>query len=240
MARFGLKESLRAYAVLMAYLVAIKLVILTIGTEAAGFRSPSQAAVFGWLAILSFTVVGGIAVWVDHKVGLRGVWPPEVPLRDRLLIPVALGVLLGAVSIGVDQVTHWTQVSAEQMGIPSIHIAFPASLLIYPGGAIIVNVLYYLVPITLVVGLVSLATSSPRARTTAFWVAGVLAAAIEPATQGSSNGIGPSLVVVFFAQDYLFNLAQVWMFWRAGFGASVALRVSMYLIWHVLYGFLQQ
>ena len=28
--------------------------------------------------------------------------------------------------------------------------------------------------------------------------------------------------------------------WRAGFGASVVLRVAMYLIWHVLYGVLQQ
>jgi len=240
MARFGWKGSLRAYAVLMAYLVAIKLVILAIGTEAAGFRSPSQAAVFGWLAILIFSVVGAIAVGVDHRVGLRPVWPSDVSLRDRLFVPSVLGVLLGGISIAVDQVTHWTQVSAEAMGIPSIHIAFPASLLIYPGGAIIVNVLYYLVPITLVVGLVSLVVPADRSRKVAFWVAGVLAAAIEPATQGSSNGIGPSLVVVFFAQDYLFNLAQVWMFWRAGFGASVVLRVAMYLIWHVLYGVLQQ
>lgn len=240
MARLGPTGSLRAYAVLMAYLVAIKVVILLIGTEAAGFRSPSQAAVFGWPSILLLTAVGAGAVWVAHKVGLPPTWPSDLPLRDRLVAPAALGVLLGALSIGIDQLTHWTQISAEQMGIPSIHIPFPASLLIYPGGAIIVNVLYYLVPITLVVGLVSLVVPARRSLKPAFWVAGVLAAAIEPATQGSSNGLGPTLVAVFFAQDYLFNLTQVWMFWRAGFGASVVLRVAMYLIWHVLYGVLQQ
>ena len=46
-------------------------------------------------------------------------------------------------------------VAARGHDLPSIHIPFPASLLIYPGGAIIVCVLYYLVPIPLLTWLLS-------------------------------------------------------------------------------------
>jgi len=36
--------------------------------------------------------------------------------------------------------------------------------------------------------------------------------------------------------DYALNLAQVSLFRRGGFFATVLLRVSFYLIWHVVWG----
>jgi hypothetical protein len=237
--RSDLARSLRVYLFMMLYLVAVKLVITVVGPSVAGFRSPSQAAVFGWPAIGILTAVGLLAVWGGHRVGMVGVWPAEVPLRDRASLPIVLGLGLGAVSVGVDLLTGWTKISAEKMGIPSIHIPFPGSLLIYPGGAVIVNVLYYLVPITLVYGLGTLLVRSPRGRTWLFWTVGALAALIEPVTQQSGNGVTAGLAGVFITQDYVFNLAQVATFRRAGFAASVVLRVSMYLVWHILYGLFQ-
>ena len=179
----NLARSLRVYLLMMLYLVAVKMVITVVGPSVAGFRSPSQAAVFGWPAIGILTPVGLAAVWGCHRVGLLGVWPAEVSLRDRVTVPVMIGLALGTISVGVDLLTGWTKVSAAKMGIPSIHIPFPGSLLIYPGGAVIVDVIYYLVPIALVYGLGSLAIRSPRGRTVLFWTVGALAAAIEPITQ---------------------------------------------------------
>jgi len=237
--RADLGRSLRVYLLMISYLVAVKLVIMVVGPSVAGFRSPSQAAVFGWPAIGIFTVVGLAAVWGCHQVGLLGVWPREIPLRDRVTIPVVLGLALGALSIGIDLITGWTKVSAAKMGVPSIHIPFPGSLLIYPGAAVIVAVIYYLVPIALLYGLGTLVIRSTRGRTWLFWIVGVLAAAVEPVTQQSGNGATAGLAVVFVTQDYVFNLAQVATFRRAGFGATVLLRVAMYLVWHVLYGLFQ-
>ncbi|HEY3119359.1 MAG TPA: hypothetical protein VGL15_01960 [Vicinamibacteria bacterium] len=39
-----------------------------------------------------------------------------------------------------------------------------------------------------------------------------------------------------FAQDHALNLVQAWVFRRAGFLASILVRVAFYLIWHVLWG----
>ena len=51
--------------------------------------------------------------------------------------------------------------------------------------------------------------------------------------------MSPGLAVVFITQDYVFNLAQVATFRRAGFAATVLLRVAMYLVWHIPYGLAQ-
>lgn len=237
--RAELARSIRVYLAMMGFLVAVKLVIVAVGPSVAGFRSPAQAAVFGWPAIAILTVAGLAAVWGCHRAGLRGVWPRDVRLRYRLTIPIGLGLALGALAVVVDLLTGWTKVSAAKLHVPSIHIAFPGSLLIYPGAAIIVNTIYYLVPIALLFGLGSLVIRSARGRTWLFWIVGLAAALVEPVTQGDANGVSAGLAVVFVTQDYAFNVAQVAVFRRAGFGASVALRVAMYLVWHVLYGLFQ-
>jgi hypothetical protein len=232
----SLKRSYLAGLVLFGYLLLVR-VVLIVATSSGGFRSPSQTAVFSWPALGILLVLGAGAIWLNHWVGLKGLWDPEVPLSQRLLQPIGLGLAFGALSVLVDFLTGWAAASAAKMGVPSIHIPWPSSLLIYPGGAIIVNTIYYLIPIPLTLALLRLILRKPGPPSpVAFWIAGTIAALIEPSTQVSALPGHALLPYAFFAQDFLVNLAQVWSYRRAGWVSSVILRVAFYLVWHVLWG----
>ena len=223
------------YLLLMAYLVLVKLAITFVPDA---FRSTAQAAVFAWPMIGVLTVLGLGGLWLARRVGLPGFWNPDLPASRKWLLPVLLGVGFGALAIGVDVATGWTDVIERKLGIPSIHIDFPASLLIYPGGAIIVNVIYYLIPIPLLVWLVSGVILRGRFREQVYWSVAAIAAAIEPLTQDLSYPGPVWVMLLVLLSDYALNFAQVALFRRGGFFATVLLRVSFYLIWHVAWGLL--
>jgi len=219
----------------MAYLVLVKLAITFVPDA---FRSTAQAAVFAWPMIAILTVLGLGGLWLARRIGLPGFWNPDLPASRKWLLPVLLGVAFGALAIGVDVATGWTDVIERKLGVPSIHIDFPASLLIYPGGAIIVNVIYYLIPIPLLVWLVSGVILRGRFREQVYWSVAAMAAAIEPLTQDLSYPGPVWVMLLVLLSDYTLNFAQAALFRRGGFFATVLLRVSFYLIWHVAWGLL--
>jgi len=217
----------------MVYLVLVKLAITFVPDA---FRSTAQAAVFAWPMIGALTVLGLGGLWLARRCGLPGFWNPGLPASRKWLPPVLLGVGFGLLAIGIDVLTGWTDAIERKLGIPSIHIDFPASLLIYPGGAVIVNVIYYLIPIPLLLWLVSSVLLRGRFREPVFWTVAAAVAAIEPLTQDLSEP-GPAWVVLLvLLSDYALNFAQAALFRRGGFLATVLLRVSFYLIWHVAWG----
>jgi len=228
-------RSVAAFLAIMAGLVAIKLIVDRYFITA--FVSPTQAAVFSWVVLICLTVLGLIGVWFASRTGFPETWDPGIPLRERLLLPIVAGLVLGGIALIVDHTTGWSALAATQMRIKTIQIAFPGSLFIYPGGAVIVNIIYYLVPLPLLLWLVTLATRGRYARE-AFWVLGTLVALIEPLSQDLAWKGHPGILLATFSQDFALNAAQVVAFRRAGFGASVALRVTFYLMWHVLWGVL--
>jgi hypothetical protein len=153
-------------------------------------------------------------------------WDRRTSLVWRVWLPIVFGLVLGVVAILVDRATHWTTLAAEAMKLPSIHIDAPASYLIYPGGAIIVSILYFalLVPLFLWIF-----------RGRGFWVIAALVALIEPCTQDLHMTGGLAMTVAVFAEDYALNLGQVSLFKRAGFVAAVLLRIVFYVVWHMVW-----
>ena len=242
-ARPNVPRSASAFLVIMAGLVFIKLLVERFTPT--DFASPSQANVFAWWFIAALTAVGLIGVWFASRTGVPETWDPSLPLRDRLWIPAVLGIAFGIVALAVDAGTGWTAIAAEQMHLRTIHIAWPGSLLIYPGGAVIVNVIYYLMlipPLTWLFSWTPVLFSGDRSRRTAvtiaraFGVAAILAALIEPVTQDLGLPGHPGIMAAVFAEDLALNLALVATFRRAGFGATVVLRVVFYLVWHIARG----
>ncbi len=225
--------SARGYLLLMAYLVLVKLAITFVPDA---FRSTAQAAVFAWPMIGVLTVLGLGGLWLARRCGLPGFWNADLPAFRKWLLPVLLGVGLGILAIGVDVLTGWTDAVERRLGIPSIHIDFPASLLIYPGGAVIVNVIYYLIPIPLLLWLVSGVLLRGRFCEPVFWMVAAAVAAIEPLTQDLSDPGPVWVMLLVLLSDYALNFAQAALFRRGGFFATVLLRVSFYLIWHVVWG----
>lgn len=233
--RQSLRISLWVYAGLMAYLASVK-VVLTFFP--AVFRSPSQAKVFAWPAIAIFTGVGLLGVYLADRTGFPAAWGGEISLRRRLLAPTLWGVGLGVLAIVTDLVTGWTQIAAKQMNLPSIHIAWPSSLLIYPGGAIIVEVIYRLFLIPALLWLISSAILRGRAQDRIFWILAVLTSLLEPLSQdlaGLLHGPGQAASAIVFVEDFALNFVQASAFRRLGFFSAIWVRVVFYLLWHVLW-----
>ena len=229
--RENVPRSAAAFLAMMAALVVLKLAIDRWFPGA--FASPQQAKLYSWMALGILTVTGLIATWCASRTGFPETWDPEVPLTHRLVLPIAVGLALGALAILVDDLTGWTVIVAKQLNIPTIQIRYPASALIYPGGALISNIVTY-AWIPILMWLAGLATRG-RWERERFWVFGTLCALIEPI--GDFGLVGhPGIVAVTFAQDFALNIAQVYTFRRAGFASSVVLRVAFYLVWHVMWG----
>jgi len=211
-------------ALLLLYLVAVR---LTIARNPDMFRSAAQAAVFTWPMLGVVAAVGLGGTWVArHTQRFPEMWDRRTSLAWRLWVPIVLGLVLGVVAILVDRATHWTTLAAQQMKLPSIHIEPPASYLIYPGGAIIVSILYFAL-------LVPLFTWIFRGR--GFWLIAAIVALIEPCTQDLNMTGGLAMTIAVFAEDYVLNLGQVFLFYRAGFVAAVLLRIVFYIVWHMVW-----
>ncbi|HKW15476.1 MAG TPA: hypothetical protein VJS69_13400 [Candidatus Krumholzibacteria bacterium] len=209
---------------MILYLVAVR---LTIARNPDMFRSAAQAAVFTWPMLGIVAAVGLGGTWIARRTGrFPEMWDRRVSLVWRLWTPALLGLVLGGVAILVDRATHWTTLAALQMKLPSIHIDAPASYLIYPGGAIIVSILYFLLLVPLFLWIF---------RGRGFWVIAAVCALIEPCTQDLNMTGGLAMTVAVFAEDYALNLGQVWLFRRAGFVAAVLLRVAFYVVWHMVW-----
>lgn len=232
-----LRVSLTVYAGLMAYLAAVKLVLTILPHM---FRSPSQAAVFAWPALAVWAILGGIGAYLADRTGFPPPWAEPGSNAKRLWLPTVLGLLLGVVAIVTEKLTHWTEIVAAKMNLPSIHIAWPASALIYPGGAIIVEVVYRIFLIPLLLWLISSVILRGRHQERVFWILAVLTSFLEPVSQDLHAVIaGPSRLAFtcVFAEDYALNLSQAWLFRRYGFLSAILLRVVFYLLWHVGWGF---
>ncbi|PWT85741.1 MAG: hypothetical protein C5B56_13555, partial [Proteobacteria bacterium] len=175
-----LRASLGAYAALMAYLVVVKLVLT--GFPAV-FRSPSQAAVFAWPFLLAWSVLGFTGVFLADRTGFPAAWGNGISVKQRFLPPTLLGSVLGVLAILTEMRTGWTKIVAAKMHLPSIHIALPASILIYPGGAIIVELAYRIFLLPLLLWLISSVILRGRAQARVFWILAVITSLIEPLTQ---------------------------------------------------------
>jgi hypothetical protein len=211
-------------AIMLLFLVAVR---LTIARNPDMFRSAAQAAVFTWPMLGIVAAIGLAGTWImRHTHRFPEMWDRRTKIVFRLWIPIVLGLVLGGAAILVDRATHWTTLAAQQMNLPSIHIDPPASYFIYPGGAIIVSILYFLLLVPLLVWVL---------RGRAFWLVAMICALTEPLTQDLHMTGGIAVMAAVFAEDYVLNLSQVWLFRRGGFVAAVLLRVVFYGVWHMLW-----
>jgi len=223
----------RIYGAVAAYLVAVRLLVSACPGV---FRSTTQAQVFDWPMLAIWIGAGAIGAVLAHRVGFPGPWDRRIGRRWRVHIPIALGIVFGVAAVITDGATHWTGYAAQQVHQPSIHIPWPASLVIYPGGAIIVEVIYRLLPISLLLWLASSVMLRGRANGAIFWLLALATSLIEPLGDLDLRVLGAGTMLAVFVQDYALNLGQAYIFRRAGFLAALLTSVSFYMVWHVAWG----
>lgn len=224
-----------AYAALIACLVAVHY-ILALNPLAA--RSVEQAAVFTWIALGIIGVLGLLGVIFLNLTPIRGFWDADLSFKAKITIPFIVGLVIGAVVVVSDIFTGWSAIMAAQMHLPSIHIAFPLSVPIYFGGAILVTILYFLVLLPFLDWLIAIKLLESKNEPLVFWLLAIPLALIEPVTQGDFPAIfhWGWMAVPVAVGDVVLNFSQVVFMRTTGFIAAIAVRMGFYAVWHVLYG----
>jgi hypothetical protein len=227
-----------AYALLVGVLVGVHF-ILAANPEAA--KSAAQAAVFSWMGVGVVAACGLFGTFFLNLAPLPGMWESKIGLGQKLVAPIFVGLILGAAEVATDHFTGWGAQMAAAMKMPTIHIAWPLSVPIYGGGAILVSIIYFLTLLPFLVWLISSVLLRGRGVNVVYWLVALPLAVVEPLTQGDFSAIpkGGAPAAAFAVEDLALNLAQVWFFRRAGFIAAVLVRVAFYGVWHVAWGWWQ-
>jgi hypothetical protein len=230
---------LRSEGVWLALVTFLGLVHLFIVFVGGGLQDDPRAVLFSWPAIGIIGLAGLVGIWLADRTGFPAAWDACVSNRQRFALPVAVGLGLGLFDVGYDLIFHGTAAFAANHELGAFNAPFPGSLLFYPGGAIIVEVVYRLLPIPLLLWLISSLLLRGRFQTPLFWTLAVLTSLIEPMQQDLPElAAGTSAIVVFseFAIAFAQNMTQATFFRKYGVLAAIMVRVAMYLVWHVGYG----
>lgn len=117
------------------------------------------------------------------------------------------------------------------------HLLFPESILFYPAMAFLVEIIFHLVPLSL---LLFLGTSLFR-KTNAeiiFWNCIVITSLLEPTYQVFfMKGFPMWAAIVVWLNVFFFNLTQLVIFKKYDFISMYLLRIFYYLVWHILWGY---
>ncbi|MCX6050309.1 MAG: hypothetical protein NT075_34870 [Chloroflexi bacterium] len=225
--------SLKVWLGLVAFLVLVKTVITFFPTT---FRSVEQASVFAWPALGIWAILGLIGVWFAHKTGFPSAWDGHLSNKERLWIPIAIGLAYAVFEVAFDLLTGYSRFEIALHHVTKINIDFPASVLIYPGGAVIVEVIYRLFLIPVLLWLISTLLFKGRWQTQIFWGLAILTSCIEPLTQDlEALQLGTVMLSAVLLKGFGLNILQVALFRKYGFLTAILLRIAFYLIWHVVY-----
>lgn len=200
------------------------------------FAHPSQAAALEMGALAPLLILGAIGVFIATLARMTPDPLAGGRLRSSLVAAVGSGALLGSLVLGLDYATGFSTLVAQRLDLESIHIAFPASLYVYAAGAVAVECLYRLIPVSILYGLIARVILRGRGEAIVFWALAVVSSLIEPLSQAGLAAAAPQLVWALFAAIFAFNLTEAALWRRFGWIAMVASRAVFYLIWHVVAG----
>jgi hypothetical protein len=224
-----LSISTKIYLALIAFMVAVKVIFVLAPTV---FPGADQESAFYWTTILVIALMGLIGLILSRRTGFPEIWDAKVSNRQRFLIPTLVGFVYGLVTV------------IKDLPAPSpVHLKLPLSIPFYSYGAVLLEIMLRLFAISLLVWLISNVILRGRWQTQVFWMAAIIAALYEPLPYikvelGTALAIAVPSILVKWATEPLFlaNVLSGWLFRKYGFLAPLVMRLSFYLVWHIVYG----
>jgi len=191
-----------------------------------------QAGTFTWPALIAISIFGFIGVQIASKTGFPGSWDKTVPQTQRFLVPAILGLGLGFLAVLLEHFQPLGQIDA----------AFPLSIPFYLYGGIVSEIIMRLFLLPAPLWFISSLLLRNRWQEPIFWGLAVITSVLEPLGMLGGlyelgtlkNGI-PLGVWVFVAFAYGVNLLLAYTYRKSGFLAPLVLRLSFYMIWHILF-----
>jgi hypothetical protein len=169
-------------------------------------------------------------LFLQRLAGLPDFFQYNVSARKRFVSPVLIGAAFGIFDLIVFKIILHPEPYSE---LPPFTQPFPYSLVLYFSGAFEVEVFYRLIPFTFLL-LLGKWIRKGAYFNAIFIAATILTSLREPLEQlpeGSWLLVSYSLLTGF-----LMNFLQAIWYKKAGFLASLSLRLGHYLIWHILLG----
>lgn len=182
---------------------------------------------YGSILIL---LVGLPFIFVQQQAGVPDFLSSEVKAKNRFIIPAAIGVLFGVLDVLVIKILMHPE---PYTTLPPFLQPFPYSIFLYTSGAFEIEVFYRLIPLTLVL-LAGKWFLKGRYYESFFWTGAILSSLREPLEQLPDG----TLVFILYSltTGFIMNFLQAVFFKRAGFLATLTLRLGHYMVWHILLG----
>lgn len=199
------------------------------------FAHPSQAAALELGALAPILLVGIAGVFVSVASGMTRD-PLKTNLGRMLILSALSGAVFGGAAFAMDYLSGFSDVLASRLGITSIHIAFPASAYVYAAGAVAVECLYRLIPVSILYAVIARLILKGRGEGLVFWMLAALSSLIEPLSQAPLAAAQTGLVWLLFGFIFLFNVSEAALWRRFGWPAPIVSRLSFYAVWHVILG----
>jgi hypothetical protein len=210
-------------------------IALYVGAHPPTFAHPSQAAALNLTALAPLLIGGGLGVFLSVSSRMT-VDPLRRGFARAAMLSLVSGAIFGAAALATDYFSGFSGLIAGQLGIRSIHIAFPASAYVYAAGAIAVECLYRLIPVSILYAVVARLILRGRGEAAVFWTLAFLSSLIEPLSQAPLAGAEPNLVWLLFGFIFAFNLSEAALWRRYGWPAPILSRLAFYAVWHVVFG----
>ena len=116
------------------------------------------------------------------------------------------------------------------------NISFPESLVFYPIIAFFVEIVFHLLPLFFLLIILTTIFKSKNSKLL-WWTIILLVALIEPTYQILFMKSYPIwAMVLLWINLYLFNITQLFVFWRCDFISMYAFRLVYYAVWHIAWG----
>ena len=227
MRRFS--NSAQTYIGLIGFLVLVKLLFVAFPTA---FPLAEQESAFAWTTIGIIALMGFAGVILSPRTGFPEMWDESVSNRQRFLIPFLIGLAYGGITV-INDLAH-----------PSpVHLKLPLSIAFYTYGAVFLEIMLRLFAVTVIVWLLSNLLLRGRWQKPIFWIAAIISALYEPLPHireqlYAAPPIAAPAIILDWITEPLFvaNVVAAWLFRKYGFLAPLTMRLSFYLVWHIIYG----
>jgi hypothetical protein len=175
-------------------------------------------------------LIGIPFLFLQSKGSLPNFLEAGISNKQRYLNPILIGIVFGILDIIIVKILLHPEPYNE---LPPFLQPFPYSVFLYFSGAFEIEVFYRLVPLTLLL-LIGKFVANGKYYNIFLWTALILTSLMEPLEQLPNGELW--FVTYSLTTGFLMNFFQAIYFKKAGFLASLTLRLGHYLFCHILLG----
>lgn len=202
---------------------------------------PVMAMVSGLTMLILYGGLGYLGLRLNQQLNYPDLWDEKIALKDRLVIPALIGMIIGLFFIATDSIfAHVHSLGA----LP--HPPFPTSIFASLTAGIGEEIIFRLFFISFWVWLISRILLKSRSQNLIFWLVAIFSAmafsaghlpAVAMLYGLKSIGTIPSaLFVEIFLLNGVLSIAAAYFFKRVGFLGAVSIHFWCDVVWHVIWG----